>query len=229
MKKIVTLLPAILLVLTAFTQTKPSFVAINIGASFPIGDYAKTAEGNDGFATTGANFAVEGAWFFYEYIGVGGYIGGSAHPINEDELVNYYKKGLNATSVTVETNPYAVANYMLGIYFSYPATEKISINAKVLGGILLGQLPEITVKATAFLQSASVKSEQAMASQFAPLAGVGVRFHLSKRIGLAINGEYTGAKPEFEVKINGVTQKVEQQFSMINASLGLNIMLGKQE
>src|ERR1700753_1905312 len=83
--KTITFLAAIILSTSTFAQQKPaSFIGVEGGISLPLGNFGKASTatartsnegtGNDpsGYANAGGFFAVDGAWFFSRYFGIGG-------------------------------------------------------------------------------------------------------------------------------------------------------------
>ncbi|NOX45956.1 MAG: hypothetical protein GXO89_03140 [Chlorobi bacterium] len=227
MKKTTLIIIALSFIVAAQSQTKPHFISINIGASVPIGDYGKSSSTKtDGFAKTGANFAIEGAVFINNTIGFGGYIGGNAHNIDDVAYTAEINKIPGILSSNLTADPYAISNYMLGVYINAPASEGIFFRFKALGGSFVAKSPAMTLTFTDDnLNSDFMSLTSATGSKLALLLGGSVLFKVSKRIGLSANLEYTGAECEFKYSTGLDTITVKQKFSIFNITGGLNIML----
>jgi len=232
MKKIILILFTIGIYVTVQSQTKPHFISVNIGASVPMGDYGST-DGNDessGFATTGANFAIEGAGFINPTVGFGGYLGGNAHNIDEPAFISELNSSIGISGSTLTADPYGVSNYMAGIYLSVPATDIVFFRFKVLGGMFMARSPEMTITMTNdFNETFVLNMTESTGSKFAALFGASALFKVSSRIGIAANFEYTGAEVEFEYNTGMDIVTFKQKFTILNITAGLNIMLGPQE
>lgn len=229
MKKITLILFAVGLIFTAQSQNKPHFIAVNIGASIPMGDYADTDGDNEnaGFAATGANFAIEGAGFINETVGFGGYIGGNSHNIDEDAYTSELNAIPGISHSTIVADPYGVANYMAGIYISFPASENVFFRFKMLGGMFLATQPDMTVTVTNdYGETAVLNMTETIGSKFTGLFGGSVLFKVSPRLSIAGNLEYSSAECEFDFHAGTGTSSYKQVFTILNITAGLNITLG---
>ncbi len=216
--------------LAGFTQTKPSFISVNAGPSFPTGDYAGTRDlTNDGFAKLGLNYFAEGAWFFSPNFGIGANWGYSTHALDESALSRIKAGEQGIVSATYTSDPYKVTTLMAGIYGNIPLSGHLALTFKLLAGRFAAKWPKQSITYNTAIDSSLQhrSTEGASASKFSVMAGAGFRYNLSHRIGISLQAAYTGAKPKFEVNLGGETANIEQKFGMVNLTAGVNFLIGK--
>jgi len=228
---------------TLWAQSNKSFIGISGGISTPIGNYSKTDLGgyghwnnNTGFAKTGFNLGVEGAYYVLPKIGIGGVFNFSDHgKLNRSDarqLGDSYTDAFAVDYTTVTTSKrYQTLNVLVGPYFSFPC-HKFSFDVRLLGGWTKSiSTPEISVQleddeSNVFTQKSST------ASAFGWQAGIGLRYALTEKISLSIRGDYfysSGIKIDNENRNNNAGRLVTNQtLSWINGSVGLAYAFGKK-
>ena len=86
-----------------------SFISFAGGAAIPMGNFAATAASGpisgsyttpSGFAKTGTNFALEGAYYFSKYVGIGGILSTSAFSIDTKTIAAGYLENYDCDSAT---------------------------------------------------------------------------------------------------------------------------------
>ena len=96
----------------------PSFLSLNFQISLPLGSYP-IGQHSEFKISSGCTSAVEGAYFFNPYIGVGGRIGVTRTSV----IVN---------KVKAEDNVFDAWRISGGAYFSYPLSERWLVGSKLL-------------------------------------------------------------------------------------------------
>src|ERR1017187_6379907 len=161
MKKVIIIILMLVLGMGIHAQNN-NFISLFGGLTMPSGNWTNTAyKANDvgvwnptdpanlssGFAGKGATFGIEGAYFFSKYFGVGSMVNYSTFGFaGLNALSAGYQGSLDVDSVATTVGPgYTMWNFMYGIYFSYPVTNKFSVTAKLVGGLTTVTTPSIVV------------------------------------------------------------------------------------
>ncbi|MDB5271759.1 MAG: hypothetical protein JWO58_126 [Chitinophagaceae bacterium] len=223
-------------------QSNTSFIGISAGISAPTGSFSKTDLGEygnwnntAGFAKTGFNLGVEGAYYVLPKIGIGGAVNFSDHGklsyADARQLGDSYTDAFAVDYTTVKTSKrYQTLNLLVGPYFSFPY-HKLTLDIRLLGGWTKSiSTPEISVQleddeSNVFTQKSSGSSA------FGWQGGVGLRYALTEKISLSIRGDYfysSGIKIDNENRNNNAGRLVTNQtLSWINGSAGLAYVFGK--
>lgn len=232
MKKIILILTV--LCCTSAKAQNIGYLGITLGPSIPSGDFGSKDPANKsaGLATTG--FVIEGTIAFK----LGKHIGMSAllrsqnnwpdNLVLEDELETQ-----TGVAWEVETTAWKLGGFMLGPYGSFPVSEKVSFDTRVMIGFLFGNSPELdfTLKGSGgagWVKQKSTSSEAVLSFLF----GCGFKFNVSEKICLLTNLDYLGSEPEFNnVQIlssaGGSPAKTSftQSYSTVNLMVGFGIRL----
>jgi hypothetical protein len=180
----------------------PSFLDFRLGYAWQVGDLA---DRNDLFsADDGWSAGFEGAYFFNDYIGIGGELSVAAFTINDD---NYVPEDSTIFEVSDDliTRPFGAQSTFVGPFFTLPLGDRWAVTAKATGGWSAG--------ATATL-SAVLKEEyrEEFGVDEVPLAvfepgqafglagGLSLRGMVSKRIGVRVYGEYNYSSPDYQIR-----------------------------
>jgi len=219
-----------LLILTglhAFSQDKNSFISLQGGASFPIGNYASTNLDYGSFTTTGINAGIEGAWFFLPYLGVGGQVGINYHPIDVS-MLGWEKVKANPflEDLSIRSDSYQIATGAIGLYGKWNFWNKLSFTGKVLGGIMWGKSPYQLYKPT-YYQVEPKWYEITSATDFSAMlvAGAGLRYDISGCIGLKADADYTFGQMVYGFRTATGTRYDYRDITYINLTLGLVVIL----
>ncbi len=207
---------------------------VTVGLSFPFSDFAKTDKNDStsGFAQTGLSASIEGAYFLTQNLGLLGIFYYGIYSTDADALAKGFAEEIanltgQTTSVKTEVGSWGVRNFMPGIIFLIPIDEKISVNVKAAGGLMIATSPEL--KATADISGfGTIESKQtsATSSAFAFLIGGGGTYKLSDKLELQANVDYMSGTPEFEFEDeSGQKTKAKQTISAIGIKAGIGILL----
>lgn len=228
MKRYCFTLLLLLVLLNIFSQDKPSFIGINAGTSIPVGKFHGNELPDGGFAQTGFNASLEGAWFFRTWLGVGASAGTSIQPVDVGSL-GYEKMKENPflNALIIRSDPYLTFSLYTGLYFNVPLAGKFSFTAKAAGGILYAQTPYQLYKAEYELIGKNwyeISSAGDFEGSF--VAGAGVSYDLNNYMALALNSEFTFNECDFNFSSPDGTVRTDQQvIAFINLNLGVILKL----
>jgi hypothetical protein len=226
-----------------FAQNKAkNFVGFSFGASVPMGAFSKADAGTfntwnntAGFAKTGLNMGVEGAYYFLPKLGLAGTINFSNHggfsKTDASTLGASYTDAFGVAYTTVSTHgQYNSVSILVGPQFSFPM-NKLTIDVRVLGGLLKSiSTPTMTVQLEDQVDP-TFKQLSSKASAFGWQAGGGLRYALTGTLGLLFRADYfssIGLNVDNENRNNRVGRWVTKQpMSWVSASIGVSFSLGK--
>lgn len=211
----------------SFSQDKNSFISLQGGGSFPVGNYASTNLDDGSFTTTGINVGIEGAWFFLPYLGVGGQLGINYHPVDVSSL-GWEKVQANPflQDLTIRSESYQIATGTIGLFGKWNFWNHLSLTGKVLGGMMWGKSPYQLYKPT-YYQVEPKWYEITSATDYSAtlVAGAGLRYDISGCIGLKIDADYTMGQMVYGFRTATSTRYDYRDITYINLSLGLVVIL----
>jgi hypothetical protein len=228
MKKLIATLLFLMLAISMTAQQKPSFVSLQAGPSFPVAKFHGKELPDGSFALTGLSASVEGAWFFKSWLGVGASAGMNLHPVDVGYLG--YEKIQDdpfIKDLTIRSDPYLSFSLYSGLFFQFPLVERLSVTAKMMGGIIYAQTPYQLYKVE-YEMIGDVWNEITSAGDFEGsfLAGAGLRYDLNDCIGFSLQTDYTYNVMEFNFKLsNGTTRTDEMVMSFVNLKAGIVIKI----
>ena len=211
-------------------------VGISIGSSIPIGNFGSmdTHNSSAGLAKTGPIFDVSFVYKFNQNIGISALMRGQSNGVNPQVMADGLAASLPSGSgaVTVKASGWSAAYYMAGYYGAFPITEKLSFESRAMIGFANATSPMINMNVKS--SSSTVEVDQSSKNGFAVsyLLGVGFKMNVgAKRMYLAANFDYTGAKPEFRnvpIHTTGSTSAIiastttfSQSFESMNIGFGI--------
>jgi hypothetical protein len=209
--------------------------------SYITGDAGKWLSDNPdnlsaGFAGNGGTYGVEGGWYFCKYLGIGGLVSYSHYGFKGlDSLSAGYQKSFDVDQETAyTTGGYDIWNFMGGLYFRYPFSDKFAITAKFLGGFTSATTPQIAVDLwDGGVEDGIFTQQRCTADAFGYMAGLGVSYKLSKCMGLNLQGIYTSSTPDFLIDNSNrnnaagrLITEYKQPLTSINICLGVTYLIG---
>jgi hypothetical protein len=245
MKTKTLLFTLLLFAVTAFAQDR-GYVAIALGSSIPIGDFASTDPNNTGagYATEGLNFNISfnEKFKFSKYFGISLLARIQANATDAQSLADQIAQQSPGVSTSVNSTSWSIIGSMVGAYGSFPISEKWSLESKIMFGFLTATSPDITVNLSGPGGYGSVETSNASSTAFSYLFGVGFKYNIGKHWCLLYNLDYLGAKPEFSnvVTTSNVTTTTantvtstnatySQSFGTINNNFGIGYRFGKKK
>ena len=233
MKKLFIVLTVSFVTATNCFSQNNGYIAISLGSSKPIGDFASNDPNKAaaGYAKSGAIFDVSFGFKLGKNLGIAALLRGQANPTDAQAYADQISKQNPGVSGTVESKNWSIAGYMGGAYGSFPITEKLSFESKVLIGFLSATSPEMTVNLIGPGGTAWAKQNSATSSTFAYMLSTGFKFDVAKRVCMLANIDYLGANPEFSnvttTASNGTMSKTtfSQSFGTVNIGVGVGFRL----
>lgn len=208
-------------------QEKDSFVGLLGGASFPVGKYAAKNLDDGSFTMPGFTVGIEGAWFFKPWLGVGGQFGLNFHPVDVSSLG--YEKVKNdpfLQDVTIRSDPYQIITGTIGLFSQWNFWKKLSLQGKILGGMMWAKTPYQLYKPEYFLVGPEYfEITSSKDWNLAITAGAGIQIDVSSCIAFRIDADYTYSKMVFGFRTASQTRYEYRTISFINTSLLLVIKL----
>src|ERR1035437_763621 len=137
MKKTLLTLSLLITTIIGSAQDK-GFVAISLGSSTPISDFASTDPHgtSSGYAREGFFFDISFGAKFSKYFGFTGLIREQVNSIDAQSMADYLAQQNPGYSNTVSTTGWTIGGYMAGAYGSFPVAPKMSIESRVMFGFL---------------------------------------------------------------------------------------------
>ncbi len=211
------------------------YIGISGGCSVPFGSFSKSEykNNNSGYAGTGYQIGLDGAYYFNKRIGIGGLFSYNNFSVADASIKNlgegYVEDfGVDDATVTIK-NSNVVMNYFVGPYFSIPL-NKITFDFRALAGLSTLTTPEIKVvleDGDPFYQ----RSATGAALGFA--LGAGARLHLYKSLGMALRVDYNYSDQRVYVnnenRLNNAGRYIDNYHAAVpflNASVGLIYQFG---
>lgn len=240
MKNLLFLLGAVLaLPLAAQAQGgNKSYVGVQAGASFPVGEFGKDDYGNNaaGFAKTGFHVAVDGAHYFKG--GIVALAGQLAFTDNGGLTKNDLQKigdgftdGFGVAESTVTGNGrYRRLTGMVGPAVMFGG-NKLKLEIRALAGVVKSlDTPEVTVQLEDNTDTKLVQ-HSSTSTVFGYQAGLGIHYAFTDRLGLVLRGDYIKAGDltiANDNRFNNAGRFNEKQpVSAVNTSLGLTFAFGQ--
>jgi opacity protein-like surface antigen len=206
------------------------------GVAIPVMDFAddnfKLASG---YATTGYNIKLGIAYDLSPDFGMALQYQFTNNPFNGKEFFNDIKQANNNNNIafnSLSSKPWTLQGMMLGVYYPF-RTYRTTIDMKLMGGFLTGNLPEYTISYTDKAQNTTYTQRQneTSATNFGFQAGVGIRYQLYKNLLLLGAADFTYTEIEYtDITVDlyppGITLGAEnytQYYHIINISVGLGI------
>ncbi len=211
--------------------------------SYITGDAGKWLSNNPdnlsaGFAGNGSTFGIEGAWYFCKNVGIGGLVSYSHYAFNGlDSLSAGYDKSFDVDQITTTVSGgYDIVNFMTGLYFRFPCSDKLDVTAKLLGGFTSATTPQIAVDVEdGGVDDGSFYQQRCTANSFGYMAGLGVSYKLNNWLGLNLQGIYASSEPDFMIdntnrnnSIGRLITEYKQPLTNFNICLGVTYLIGNK-
>jgi hypothetical protein len=226
----------LLIVNLCWAQDK-GFVAVSIGPSIPIEDFASKNSSNvaAGYANPGAIFDVSFQYKLGKYFGISALLRGQANTTDAQAIANELAREINNVTWIVESNPWSIGGILIGGTASVPIglKDKVSFESRAMFGFLNAASPEINITGRIDSQSEWAQQHSKMSTAFSYLLGAGFKFNIAKRLCVLTNIDFLSAKPEFKdvlitnSKGDYITNTFSQKFGTINIGFGIGLRLNK--
>lgn len=204
-----------------------SFFMLRSGLSLPVGKYGSTNFDGGSFTYSGMSVGGEGAWFFKDYLGVGADINYSFHTVDVRALgAAMVANDPFLEDVYIRSEPYMLLSLTVGLYSSIDITKRISLQPKLLGGIMFGKTPFQLFEPQYFMIGPEYfKITSSRADGFALKTGVSVRYSFNNCISIGVNSDYSYSPLKFGFHVGNGFEYRKKNISFFDFSFGLVIKL----
>lgn len=211
MKKIFVVIMALFLVADMFAQD--SYIGINLGSSFPQGDFADTTNiFSNGFALTGFSIQFDGVYYPIRVLGFGGALGFGSHYTDYDRSLSALKDyienhpdlpgivipGDNDTDYT--SGFWNYVNLLAGPELSVPIS-RFQIGVRAMGGFSMLFSPKREFSYETSFDKVDVVSGSTNLS-LAYLYGGSIMFKISPGSSIRAAAEYFRSNVDYDVEID---------------------------
>lgn len=196
------ILSALLIIVAALNADAQSFIGVTGGLSLPGGNYSKGDYNNDksGFAKSGFNVGITGAYFFKKsHWGVGGVVSLTHFGFkNSQGLADGYKDAFDVDSATVYIKgSNQSVNVLVGPYYSFDF-GKFNLDLRLLGGVVNATLPGNEVYLEDGIDNRLLQ-KKSTATAFGWQGGAALRYTVCSHIGILLGVDYFYSKPDFSI------------------------------
>lgn len=227
MKRIIILAFILIMGLDTMAGDGKSFFMLRSGVSVPVGKYGSNNIDGGSFTYSGMSIGGEGAWFFKKYLGIGADINYSFHTVDVSALGRaMIDNDPFLTDVYIRSEPYQMFSLTVGLYSSLDIINKISVQPKLLGGIMYGKTPFQLFEPEYFMVGPEFfKITSSRANGFAVKAGVSIMYSFNDYIGIAISSDYIYSPLKFGFNTGNGFEHRKKNISFFDFTLGLVIKL----
>jgi opacity protein-like surface antigen len=209
-------------------------LGVAVGASIPMGWYGrkdtigkKDTLHHAGFAKTGIHFNVNFGYKFSDKVGIMILAGGTLNGFDGKAYDVAY--GHSTATVTTGTSNF-IGSYMVGPFFNLPAGDKLSIDIRLLGGLMTASPSTVTsVTSLPFNGSSTEISAFKASSGYGYDIGLGASYNVSSAVSIPLSIDYLGGSPAITTAtytnalgtFTSGDHKISMGVGMINISIGL--------
>ncbi|MES2655579.1 MAG: hypothetical protein V4620_08320 [Bacteroidota bacterium] len=212
---------------------KRGYLTLGFGPSIPFSDFSSTSTGNDdaGYAMAGGNLNITFAYRLGNNLGLTAMLSGTSNPVDVDALAADFNENYPGATWTIGADRWRIGGLMVGGFATFPASENLSFDVRLLGGVLNTTMPQIRATAVSGIAGATATREEKTAA--APTFDLGFmfRYKVGGSLCLLAGADFIGANPTFnDVKTttsfgNTSTSDIDQSYSTMNINIGIGILL----
>lgn len=214
-------------------DVKRGYLTIGLGPSIPFSDFASTSTGNDdaGYAMAGGNLNITFAYRLGNNLGVTAMLTGTSNPVDADALAADFNDTYPGAEWTISADRWRIGGLMVGGFATFPASENLAFDVRLLGGVLNTTMPEIRATAvTGIVGATATREEKTVATPTFDL-GFLFRYRVGSTLCLLAGADFIQANPVFNDVTTrtsfGNTSKsnVDQNYSTMNINVGIGFLL----
>jgi hypothetical protein len=241
MKRTFTILTIAFITLLAFhakaqddkTYVK-SYVGFFGGLSIPQSDFASTSYDNNkaGFAKKGVTFGLDGAYYFYKNLAIGGTISfhdqGELNQTDADNLAAGYTASYHADNSNVTcVDRYHYLSVLIGPQYSF-TYGKFILDLRASAGILkVSSTPSMQVQVVGVPEQTAIFTQKSASGTVLGYSGdIGLRYKLSDGVHLVLRGNYINSPGPSITTVDRTDNLgrlvTKQPITAIQTTLGLN-------
>lgn len=234
MKTILTYLFLVALCVQVNAQDdKRGYLAIGFGPSIPLSDFSSTSTSNDdaGYAMNGGNLNISFAYRLGQHLGLAAMLTGTSNAVDVNAVAEDFNINYPGSDWKVTADSWKIGGLMIGGFATFPATENLSFDVRLLGGVLQSTMPELNAIDETGLIDRTIKREEKTAAAATFDLGFMLRYKLGSSVCVMAGADFISANPKF----NDVTTTtsfagsadldIDQSYNTMNINVGLGILL----
>ncbi len=194
------------------------YIAVHIGAGFPVGDFSSNSTRNEeaGFAKTGFTVGAQYVYKLGKNLGVGA--SGFYNFFNASKSVSIPDNG---GTLSVSLDHWQYFGLAIGPTVTLDLDDQVSMDLRAMAGVASANAPRVK-----FQGSALLKEDWSTTPVLQGGANLRVNTNNS-RIYIFANADFTYLNPDFTITTydDSYTQKIKQRMSVLNLTGGVGFRL----
>ena len=237
MKNLIILISLFFAFNTVYSQNFPFenfYIGISGGPSIPMSDFGSDDVNNSaaGFAVLGSKFEINAGLRLFNILDLSVMSFVNTNGTELDKFIDFANRQNPGYAFSADAKSWSIFGALGGLSISYPVPGGFYVDARVLGGFISIESPEILLRSN--VQNTFLEVEGKTTSSFVYLTSAGARYPISDGIHLGLGIEYISAAPEFEdvtttTNIEGMetksTTNIDQSMNLFNVTLGFKFFL----
>ncbi len=197
---------------------KYQYLALHVGAGFPVGDFGSNNIDNEeaGFAKTGINVGLQYVYKLGKNLGLGA--GAFYNFFNAAKSVAIPDNG---GTINVRLDHWQYYGLTLGPTVTLDLDDQVSLDLRAMAGIATANAPRVNYQGNAVLK-------EDWSSTPVMQGGANIRVKTNNaRLYIFANADFTYLNPDFTITTfdDSYTQKVKQRMSVLNLTGGVGFRL----
>lgn len=233
MKRIITTFALFLSLTAAYAQDdKRGFIGIGIGPSVPFSDFASTNQDNDdaGYALTGGHLNLSFGYLIGAHLGIAASLTGTSNSVDESALEADFRDEYPGANWNIDADRWRLGALLVGGLASFPASDNLDVDFKVMIGALSFTSPEVRATASSGPLNYSARREEKTVTTGAFDIGAGIRYRVANSIALMANADFISANPRFEdvtttTSFGSSSSTYDYHYNALNITLGIGFLL----
>ncbi|MES2559371.1 MAG: hypothetical protein V4590_06500 [Bacteroidota bacterium] len=214
-------------------ETERGYVTIGIGPSIPLSDFASTNTSNDdaGYAMNGGNLNISFAYRLGSHLGLTAMLTGTSNPVDVDAIDRDFEEAFSNADWTITADRWRIGGLMIGGFATFPASENLSFDIRLLAGVLQTTMPEIRANGVSALGEVSATREEKTVATSTYDLGFLLRYKIGNSICLLAGADFIGANPQFD-NVTTTTSfsspseaDIDQSYNTMNVNVGIGFLL----
>jgi hypothetical protein len=212
---------------------KRGYLTIGLGPSVPFSDFSSTSASNDdaGYAMTGGNLNIAFAYRLGQNLGLTAMLTGTSNPVDVDALAADFKQSYPNANWTVTADRWRIGGVMIGGFATFPASENLSFDVRLLGGVLKSTMPEIRATATSGIIGGSATREEKSVATVTFDLGFMFKYKIANAVCILAGADFITANPKFNDVVTRTsfggssTADIDQTYSTMNINIGIGFLV----
>jgi hypothetical protein len=214
-------------------ESSRGYITLGFGPSIPFSDFASTSTSNDdaGYALPGGNLNITFAYRLGTNLGLTAMLTSTSNRVNEEAIADDFHERYPNADWTISADRWRIGGLMVGGFATFPASENLSFDVRLLGGVLQSVMPEIRAAATSGVIGASATREESRVAAATVDLGFLFRYKIGSSLCLFGGADFISANPKFE-NVTTTTSfgtssdaDIDQSYNTMNVNVGIGLLL----